>query len=104
MAERASISRMTLSKIENGKDPEHRWVLTRRFFLFSVLWITLADLADVKNDDLGLRLEEERFCRNASGVRPNVKGFDMEQAILVYVDVKGAPHLAGRLWARTRKN
>jgi len=24
--------------------------------------------------------------------------------IFVYVDVKGVPHLAGRLWAHTRKN
>src|SRR6266404_8179112 len=26
----------------------------------------------------------------------------MEQAILVYVDLDGTPHLVGRLWARTR--
>ncbi|MDR3424960.1 MAG: type II toxin-antitoxin system HipA family toxin [Alphaproteobacteria bacterium] len=28
----------------------------------------------------------------------------MDKEILVYVDVNGNPHLAGRLWARTRKN
>jgi len=28
----------------------------------------------------------------------------MEKKILVYVDLNGTPHLAGRLWARTRKD
>lgn len=28
----------------------------------------------------------------------------MEQAVLVYVDLEGQPHLAGRLWARTRRS
>jgi serine/threonine-protein kinase HipA len=27
----------------------------------------------------------------------------MEAEVFVYVDIAGAPHLAGRLWARTRK-
>src|SRR5712691_9988120 len=28
----------------------------------------------------------------------------MEKEVLVYVDLQGAVHLAGRLWARMRKN
>jgi len=28
----------------------------------------------------------------------------MEKQIFVYIDIDGVPHLAGRLWARTRKN
>jgi serine/threonine-protein kinase HipA len=28
----------------------------------------------------------------------------MDSEVLVYVDLKGVPHLVGRLWARTRKN
>jgi serine/threonine-protein kinase HipA len=28
----------------------------------------------------------------------------MEREVLVYVDIQGAPHLVGRLWARTRKD
>lgn len=28
----------------------------------------------------------------------------MEKSVLVYVDLNGTPHLAGRLWTRTRKN
>ena len=28
----------------------------------------------------------------------------MDREALVYVDLDGAPHLMGRLWARTRKN
>lgn len=28
----------------------------------------------------------------------------MEKMVLVYIDIEGVPHFAGRLWARTRKN
>ena len=28
----------------------------------------------------------------------------MDREVLVYVELKGVPHLVGRLWARTRKN
>ena len=28
----------------------------------------------------------------------------MDREALVYVDLKGVPHLVGRLWARVRKN
>ena len=28
----------------------------------------------------------------------------MDREILVYIDLDGAPHLVGRLWAHTRKN
>lgn len=28
----------------------------------------------------------------------------MEKEVFVYADLEGVPHLAGRLWARVRKN
>lgn len=60
MAARAGLSRMTLNKIENGE------LGTSLGSYASVLFVLglegrLADLADVKNDELGLRLEEERL-------------------------------------------
>ena len=60
MAERASISRMTLSKIENGESGTSLGAYATVLFILGLV-DRLADLADVKNDDLGLRLEEERL-------------------------------------------
>lgn len=60
MAARAGLSRMTLSKIENG---EHGTSLGSYATVLFVLGLEgrLADLADVKNDELGLKLEEDRL-------------------------------------------
>jgi len=60
LAERASISRMTLHKVEKG-DPG---VSVRAYatVLFSLgMADRLADVADSRNDAVGLELEEERL-------------------------------------------
>ena len=60
MAERASISRTTLNKVEKG-DPGV--ALGNYANVLFVLGLTerLSGLADVRTDDLGLELEEERL-------------------------------------------
>ena len=60
MASRAGISRMTLNKIENG---EPNTALGSYATVLFVLGLEgrLADLAGAKDDQLGLRLEEERL-------------------------------------------
>ena len=60
LAERASISRTTLTKIEKG-DPQVS--LESYAIVIFVLGMIdrLADLADVRYDELGLTLEEERL-------------------------------------------
>lgn len=59
-SERASISRMTLLKIEKG---EPAVAMGSYATILFVLGLTdrLADLADAKNDPVGLQLEEERL-------------------------------------------
>ncbi len=60
LAERASISRMTLNKVENG-DPG---VSVRAYatVLFTLGMVNrLANVADPRNDTVGLELEEERL-------------------------------------------
>ena len=60
LAERASISRVTLHKVEKG-DPG---VSARNYatVLFALgLADRLADIADVRHDSVGLALEEERL-------------------------------------------
>ena len=60
MAERASISRMTLHKLEKG-DPGVA-VGTFATVLFALgMTDRLADVADPRHDTVGLRLEEERL-------------------------------------------
>lgn len=60
MAERASISRTTLFKIENG----HAGVSLGNYatVLFALgMMERLADLADVRHDELGMALDEEHL-------------------------------------------
>lgn len=73
MAERASISRMTLSKIEKGEAGTSLGSYATVLFILGLV-DRLADLADVKNDDLGLRLEEERLPQR---IRHSTKGGDL---------------------------
>jgi len=72
MAERASISRMTLNKVEKGEPGVSMG--TYATVLFSLGMVErLADLADPKNDTVGLALEEEHLpqrIRRAHGERP----------------------------------
>jgi hypothetical protein len=65
----------------------------------------LADLADPKNDTLGLQLEEENLPKRIRTTRQKTpEGEIMDKETLVYVDLDGTAHLVGRLWARVRKN
>jgi transcriptional regulator with XRE-family HTH domain len=60
LAERASISRMTLNRIENG-DPAAS-LGNYAIVLFSLGMIDrLADVADPRHDSVGLALEEEHL-------------------------------------------
>ncbi len=73
MAERASISRTTLNKIEKG-DPG---VLLGNYA--NVLFVLgmaerLGDLADVRTDVVGLQLEEERLPQRIRRPRQNKSG------------------------------
>ena len=66
----------------------------------------LGDLAAPKNDPVGLQLEEENLPQRIRGARKQKRSERqvMDKETLVYVDLDGAPHLMGRLWARVRKN
>jgi transcriptional regulator with XRE-family HTH domain len=57
-AERASISRVTLSKIEKGEPGVALGIYASVLFVLGMSE-RLADLADVKHDTTGLQLEEE---------------------------------------------
>lgn len=75
MAERASISRMTLSKIEKGAAGVAMGTYATVLFVLGMV-DRLADLADPKNDAAGLALDEEhlpqrvRRPRKEKPVRP----------------------------------
>lgn len=59
-AQRASISRMTLIKIEKGDAGVALGLYATVLFVMGMV-DRLADLADPKNDPVGLRLEEENL-------------------------------------------
>ncbi|HEY3742599.1 MAG TPA: hypothetical protein VGL53_22270 [Bryobacteraceae bacterium] len=60
MAERASMSRTTLSKIEKGEPGVSLGNFASVLFALGMIE-RLADLADIRNDSLGLELEEEHL-------------------------------------------
>lgn len=60
MAERASISRMTLHKIEHGAPGVSAGAYATVLFILGMV-DRLTNLADVKSDALGLELEEDRL-------------------------------------------
>lgn len=60
MAERASISRTTLNKIEKGVPGVAMGHYTTVLFVLGMVE-RLGDLADVRTDTVGLELEEERL-------------------------------------------
>ena len=60
MAERASISRTTLNKVERGDPGVSMGIYARVLFVLGMVE-RLADLADVRSDALGLELEEAQL-------------------------------------------
>jgi len=60
LAERASVSRTTLSKIEKGAAGVSLGGYAQVIFSLGMI-DRLADLVDARHDELGLRLEEERL-------------------------------------------
>lgn len=73
MAERASISRTTLSKIEKG-DPGVAMGNYANVLFALGLAPGLAQLADVRNDTLGLELDEEQLPQRIRRKTPPRKG------------------------------
>ena len=74
-AERASISRMTLSKVEKGEPGVAMGIYATVLFVLG-LTERLGDLADVKHDAAGLQMEEERLpqrIRSPRGREPKKK-------------------------------
>jgi len=60
MAKRAMISRATLARVEKGAPQVSLGIYATVLFILG-LDKRLADLADVRADDIGLRLEEDRL-------------------------------------------
>jgi len=59
-AQRASISRMTLSKIEKGEPGVAMGLYATVLFVMGMAG-RIGDIADARNDYVGLQLEEERL-------------------------------------------
>lgn len=70
MAERASISRTTLNKVEKGDPGVSLGNYANVLFVLG-LAERLGDLADVRTDTVGLELEEERLPQRIRGPRQN---------------------------------
>lgn len=66
MAERASISRTTLNKMEKGDPGVSLGNYANALFVLGLIE-RLGDLADVKTDTVGLELEEERLPQRIRG-------------------------------------
>jgi transcriptional regulator with XRE-family HTH domain len=60
MAERLSISRMTLMKLERGDPGVAIGTYATALFVLGLI-ARLSDLTDIRHDDVGLQLEEERL-------------------------------------------
>ena len=67
-AQRASISRTTLVKIEKGDPGVAIGIYATVLFVMGMVG-RLADLADPKNDSVGLQLEEENLPQRIRGAR-----------------------------------
>ena len=67
-AQRASISRTTLVKIEKGEPGVAIGIYATVLFVMGMV-DRLADLADPKNDTVGLQLEEENLPQRIRGAR-----------------------------------
>ncbi|HZE27220.1 MAG TPA: hypothetical protein VE083_07525 [Terriglobales bacterium] len=67
-AQRASISRTTLVKVEKGDPGVALGIYATVLFVLGMIE-RLADLADPKNDAVGLQLEEEHLPQRIRGAR-----------------------------------
>lgn len=79
MAERASISRTTLNKIEKGDPGVSLGNYANVLFVLGMAE-RLGDLADVKMDTVGLELEEERLPQRIRKPRPAKSGRKSSQS------------------------
>lgn len=73
MAERAFISRNTVSRIEKGDAGVSMGIYASVLFVLGMAE-RLGELADAANDPLGLSLEEERLPRRIRTSRPTPSG------------------------------
>ena len=78
MAERASISRTTLNKIEKGDLGVSLGNYANVLFVLG-LAERLGDLADIRTDRVGLELEEERLPQRIRGPRRTKPGHESAQ-------------------------
>ena len=72
LAERASISRMTLHKLEKGEPGVSIGIVATVLFVLGMS-DRLAELADIRYDELGLALDEERLPKRIRRKRLPVK-------------------------------
>lgn len=78
MAERASISRMTLSKVEKGAPGVSLGIYATVLFVLG-LSDRLGNLADIRNDPVGLQLEEEHLPQRIRRSRKTKPGSSRRQ-------------------------
>jgi transcriptional regulator with XRE-family HTH domain len=79
MAERASMSRVTLSKIEKGEAGVSLGNYASALFTLGMI-DRLADLADPRDDTVGLELEEERLPQRIRLARPGKRSGRKERS------------------------
>lgn len=75
LAERASISRMTLSQIEKGAPGVSLGNYAAVLFALGLIE-RLAEIADVRGDSVGLALEDEHLPKRVRRRRPKRGGLD----------------------------
>ena len=69
LAERASVSRTTLNKVEKGEPGVSLGIYATVFFVLGMI-DRLADIADPRHDSVGLELEEENLPERIRLPRP----------------------------------
>jgi len=79
MAERASISRTTLHKVEKGDPGVSSGSYARVLFVLGLIE-RLAEVADIKADSVGLELEEERLPQRIRHPKARPRKPDGEEA------------------------
>jgi integrase len=104
-AQRASISRTTLVKIEKGDPGVAIGIYATVLFVLGMA-NRLGDLAAPKNESRGpaARRRKPAAAHSRGAQNETHERQVMDREALVYVDLDGVPHLMGRLWARTGKN